>query len=138
MTVVEPRGRRLPEGFEPIDGEGNFVAHIGPLAARDDVVGVRLDDRHTNVAGKAQGGMLATLVDFAIGRAVRHASPEAAARTATVSLTCDFLGPAAVGDWVAAHTTVERIGGTLAFVDCSLMVEGREVVRGRAVFAVLG
>jgi acyl-coenzyme A thioesterase PaaI-like protein len=33
---------------------------------------------------------------------------------------------------------VERLGGTLAFVDCSVKKEdGREIVRGRAVFAVL-
>ena len=34
-------------------------------------------------------------------------------------------------------THVERLGGTLAFVDCSLCVGDREIVRGRAVFAVL-
>jgi hypothetical protein len=38
---------------------------------------------------------------------------------------------------VEARTEVERLGGTLAFADCSLTVEGREIVRGRAVFAVL-
>ena len=36
-----------------------------------------------------------------------------------------------------ARAEVERLGGTLAFADCSLTVEGREIVRGRAVFAVL-
>ncbi len=41
------------------------------------------------------------------------------------------------GDWVEAHTEVERIGRTLAFADCSLTVEGREVVRGRAVYAAV-
>jgi acyl-coenzyme A thioesterase PaaI-like protein len=55
----------------------------------------------------------------------------------TVSLTTDFLGPARVGDWLEAHTKVERIGGKLAFADCSLTVDGAEVVRGRAVFAML-
>jgi acyl-coenzyme A thioesterase PaaI-like protein len=54
-----------------------------------------------------------------------------------VSLTTDFLGPVNVGDWVEAHTEVERLGGKLAFADCSLKVEDREAVRARAVFALL-
>jgi len=41
------------------------------------------------------------------------------------------------GDWVETHTDVERLGRTLAFADCSLKVDGREVVRARAVFAVV-
>jgi hypothetical protein len=38
---------------------------------------------------------------------------------------------------VEAHTEVERLGGTLAFADCSLMVGDDEVVRARAVFAAI-
>ena len=34
------------------------------------------------------------------------------------------------------HTEVERLGRKLAFADCSLRVEDREVVRARAVFAL--
>jgi hypothetical protein len=30
------------------------------------------------------------------------------------------------------------VGGTLAFADCSLTVDGREIVRARAVYAVAG
>jgi hypothetical protein len=33
---------------------------------------------------------------------------------------------------------VNRVGGTLAFADCVLTVEDREVVRARAVFVVVG
>jgi uncharacterized protein (TIGR00369 family) len=100
------------------------------------VFGLRVQERHRNVAGAAHGGLLATLVDFSLGRAIAHGL-EGGDAPATVSLTTDFLGAVRVGDWLEAHTKVERLGGTLAFADCSLTVEGREVVRGRAVFAVL-
>jgi uncharacterized protein (TIGR00369 family) len=126
----------VPEGFEPIAGEGAFVEYVGPVLGRDGVVGLRIDGRHLNSFGKAQGGLLATLVDFAIGHAVRRASEDGIA-AATVSLTTDFLGAVGEGDWVTAHTRIERLGGRLAFVDCSVRCEDREVVRGRAVFAVL-
>ncbi|MGI8801219.1 MAG: PaaI family thioesterase [Solirubrobacteraceae bacterium] len=126
-----------PGGFEPITDEGAFVQHIGPLLGREGVVGLRIDGRHTNSFGKAQGGVLATLVDFANAHNVRRENGDDGIAVATVSLTVDYLGAASEGDWVEAHVTVERLGGTLAFVDCSVRSGDREIVRGRAVFAVL-
>jgi acyl-coenzyme A thioesterase 13 len=120
--------------FEPIDDPGPFLEHVGPVLADGDVVGLRVEARHLNSSGAAQGGRLAAIVDFALGRAIRST---AESRAVTVSLTTDFLGAAKEGDFVEARTEVERLGGTLAFADCSLTVEGREIVRGRAVFAVL-
>jgi uncharacterized protein (TIGR00369 family) len=120
--------------FAPIDDPGPFLEHVGPLVADGDVVGLRIEPRHLNRSGAAQGGLLATLVDFALGRAIRASADR---RAVTVSLTTDFLGAAKEGEFVEARTEVERLGGTLAFADCSLTVEDREIVRGRAVFAVL-
>jgi uncharacterized protein (TIGR00369 family) len=120
--------------FAPVDDPGPFLAHIGPVLADGDVLALRIAAHHLNRSGVAQGGLLATLVDFALGRAIR-ASAES--RAVTVSLTTDFLGAAREGDMVEARTEVERLGGTLAFADCSLTVDGSEIVRGRAVFAVL-
>jgi len=122
--------------FQPIPDPGPFLEHIGPVLADGEVVAIRIEARHLNSSGMAQGGLLATLVDFALARAIRS-SGEDDRRAATVSLTTDFLGAAKEGDFVEARTEVERLGGTLAFADCSLTVEGRELVRGRAVFAVL-
>ena len=128
-----------PPGFERHQGAGDFLDLVGPVHVRpaDGVFGLRIEERHRNAAGNAHGGLLATLVDWSIGRALDAEGDEQAA-FATVSLTTDFLGPVEVGDWVEAHTEVERLGGTLAFADCSLRVGDREAVRGRAVFAVVG
>jgi len=121
--------------FAPIDDPGPFLEHVGPVLADGDAVGLRIEPHHLNSSGAAQGGLLATLVDFALGRAIRGSADS---RAVTVSLTTDYLGAAKQGDFVEARTEVEHLGGTLAFADCSLTVEGREIVRGRAVFAVLG
>ena len=120
--------------FEPVPDPGPFLEHVGPVLADGDVIALRIAPHHLNRSGAAQGGLLATLVDFALGRAI-HATAES--RAVTVSLTTDYLGAAKEGELVEARTEVERLGGTLAFADCSLTVEGREIVRGRAVFAVL-
>jgi acyl-coenzyme A thioesterase 13 len=125
-----------PDGFRPLADAGAFADLVGPLhVGPDDVLGVRVEERHLNRAGTAMGGFLATLVDAALGRAVR-AEADGDATTATVSLTTDYLRPARAGAWLEARTAVERMGGRLAFADCSVTADGREAVRARAVLAV--
>ena len=136
--MTAPDGATVPDGFTLLEEGGPFIDLVGPVYARGEgaerVLALRIEDRHRNIAGKAHGGLLATLVDFSLGRAVA----EADAAGVTVSLTTDYLKAVEAGDWVEAHTEVEKAGETLAFADCSLTVDGREVVRARAVFAVAG
>jgi uncharacterized protein (TIGR00369 family) len=130
-----------PDGFAPYPNQGPFLEHIGPIHVQEGgdelVLGVRAEERHANHRGTVQGGMLSAFADFALGRAI-DADAEDDKDRATVSLTVDFLKPAKPGDWIESRTRVDRVGGTLAFADCSLAVEGREVVRARAVWVVAG
>jgi uncharacterized protein (TIGR00369 family) len=132
----------VPEGFVPYEPQGPFLQQIGPIHVREGgdgglLFGLRAEERHTNHRGTIQGGLLSSFADFVLGRAI-EADAEDGKDRATVSLTVDFLGPAKPGDWVESRARVERVGGTLAFADCSLTVEGREIVRARAVWAVVG
>lgn len=125
-----------PAGFTVLTDPGAFVTFVGPVAVREDgVLGVRVAEHHLNRAGSVMGGFLATLVDAAFGQAIRR-DADADAKVATVSLTTHFLRPGALGAWLEAHTTVEQVGGSLAFADCSVRADGEEIVRARAVFAV--
>ena len=128
------RDSDVPAGFTPLSDGGPFVDLVGPLYT-DAVgaVGVRVESRHLNRAGTAMGGFLATLADVALGRAIRAVSGD---DVATVSLTVDYLRPTRHGAWLEASTKVERLGGRLAFADCSVRGDGEELVRARAVFAV--
>ena len=124
------------DDFETLDA-GPFLDHAGPLLRNPDgVIGLKIEQRHLNAAGKAHGGLLASIADHAIGRAVNEALEDAGA--VTVSLTTDYLGAVDEGDFVEARTEVDRLGGSLAFADCAITVGGEDVVRARAVFAVLG
>jgi acyl-coenzyme A thioesterase 13 len=131
----------VPDGFTEFPEQGPFLQHIGPIHWRggDDelVLGLRAEDRHTNHRGTIQGGLLSTFADFALGRAIETDADDGRDR-ATVSLTVDFLKPAKPGDWIESRTRVERVGGTLSFADCSLTVEGREIVRARSVWVTAG
>jgi uncharacterized protein (TIGR00369 family) len=131
----------VPAGFTTFEPQGPFLEHIGPVQVREDdhglVFGLRAEERHTNHRGTIQGGLLSTFADFALGRAIGADADDDKAR-ATVSLTVDFLRPANPGDWIESRARVERVGGTLSFADVSLSVDGREIVRARAVFVVAG
>ena len=129
----------VPDGFVPYENQGPFLEHVGPIHVREDagelVLGLRAEDRHANHRGTVQGGLLSTFADFALGRAI-EADAEDERERATVSLTVDYLKPAGIGDWIESRARVDRVGGTLAFADCSLTVEDREIVRARAVWVV--
>ena len=131
----------VPDGFVPFPNQGPFLEAVGPVHVREDgeelVLGLRAEERHANHRGTVQGGLLSTLADFALGRAIEADADDGKDR-ATVSLTVDFLKPAKPGAWIESRTRVDRVGGTLAFADCSLTVDGREVVRSRAVWVVAG
>lgn len=130
----------VPEGFTFWNDGGAFIDLIGPVYVKgegeDRRFGLRIGEKHINVGGVAQGGVLATLADHSLGRAIR-AGRDDEETSATVSLTTDFLGPAKEGDWVESETKVERVAARMAFADCSLRVGDREIVRARAVFAVV-
>ena len=131
----------VPDGFVPWDNQGPFLEYIGPIYVREDEDGLTLgllaEDRHANHRGTVQGGLLSTFADFVLGRAI-DADAEDDKPRATVSLTVDFLKPAKPGDWIEGHGRVDRVGGTLSFADCALTVEGKEVVRARAVWVTAG
>jgi uncharacterized protein (TIGR00369 family) len=132
---------QVPDGFVPWENQGPFLEHIGPIHVREAsdelILGLRAEERHANHRGTIQGGLLSTFADFALGRAIERDADDDKDR-ATVSLTVDFLKPAKPGDWIESRTRVDRVGGTLAFADCSLSVGDREVVRARAVWVVAG
>jgi uncharacterized protein (TIGR00369 family) len=131
----------VPSGFVPFPEQGPFVEAVGPIHVREGadelVLGLRAEERHANHRGTVQGGLLSTFADFALGRAIDADAQDDKSR-ATVSLTVDFLKPAQPGAWIESRTRVDRVGSTLSFADCSLTVEGEEIVRARAVWVVAG
>ncbi|HEV7750196.1 MAG TPA: PaaI family thioesterase [Baekduia sp.] len=131
----------VPDGFAPFANQGPFLDHIGPILVREGgdelVLAIQTEARHANHRGTVQGGLLSTFADFALGRAIEADADDGKDR-ATVSLTVDFLKAAKPGDWIESRTRVDRVGGTLAFADCSLTVDDREIVRARAVWVAVG
>lgn len=92
--------------------------------------------RHANMGGWVHGGVLASLLDFALGAAV-VATLEEHEWTATQSLTTDFLRPGKPGEKLVARGRVDKRGRLAAYASGEVVGEDGELVaRATGVWAV--
>lgn len=130
----------IPAGFEPIPHLGHYLSQLGPFhwkrADGQLLVGLRIEERHTNTRGIVHGGMLVTLADSALG-IVLYNSRTPPQPIVTVSLTTDFIESAYPGDWVEADVDILRIGKRLAYANCYLQIGSRRILRASGVFALM-
>lgn len=133
-------GPGVPEGFGPLFRTSPLLEALGPFYAKgsgaDLVLGFRVSEKHTNSRGTVHGGVLATLGDVALGYTMAF-SRDPPVRASTASLTIDYVGSARIGDWIEARVDKYKIGKTLAFANAYMTVDGVQIARASAVFAVL-
>ncbi|MFB2573417.1 PaaI family thioesterase [Micrococcus sp. IITD107] len=86
--------------------------------------------------GGVQGGLVATLLDAAMGEAVRDGLEESE-KTATAQLAVTYLNPGRVGDTLTATAEVRKRGGKLVMVEEEVSTQdGDPVAHGVATFTV--
>ena len=128
----------VPEHFTPLDSSP-FGDRVGPLyiKTREAVptIGVRVEEHHTSRGGRVHGGLLMTVADVALSRAVRAQLPPGATMW-TADLHIAFLQGIGEGDWLEAQPTVDRVGRTLVHASCLLKSGDRELAKALATFAV--
>jgi uncharacterized protein (TIGR00369 family) len=123
------------------DDEGirGFAGQLGARAADagDGRARVRFEarDEHLNPAGTVHGGVLATLVDTAMGLAVRTATGEDDV-PATSQLTVTYLRPGRPGP-LEVTAQVRTRGEHLTVCDADVEQDGRAVAHAVATFALL-
>ena len=134
-------GRRDP-GYRArmTDGSGN--GFVGVLGVRDETAEdgrarLELDatEDHLNRAGTVHGGVLATLVDTAMGSAVRSSTGDDDV-PATSQLTVTYLRPGKVGT-LQVTAEVRKQGEHLTVCEADVEQDGRALVHAVATFAVL-
>lgn len=130
----------IPTGYEPLFRTSPFLDLLGPFYYRKEnealIIGLYVEDKHTNARGAAHGGLLMTLSDIAIGYATAYSS-DPPLQMVTTGLSVDFAGAAKVGDWVEARVDVQKTGRRLAFANAFLHVGQERIVRASATFLVL-
>jgi acyl-coenzyme A thioesterase 13 len=115
-----------------------YLELIGPVFQHCDdpsIMGLELDERHTNSRGFCHAGVLVALADTIMGHTIERAAAPSG-RLVTVTLTTDFIGTARSGDWLEGHATIRRAGRRLAFGACEFHHDDRLVLSANAVFAV--
>lgn len=83
-------------------------------------VEVEVREHHLNPLGGVHGGVVAALVDSAMGNAVRDSLDEGQ-RGVTVALTVTYLEPATEGDRLAATAQVRRRGGRIVVAEADVV-----------------
>jgi len=131
-------GVQLPGGFEPLE-PSPFGERVGPLYinTRDSVpvLALAVQEHHTNRGGRVHGGLLATLADIALSRAVRAELPPGSTMW-TADLHIAFLQGTGQGEWIEAVPTVDRVGRSLVHASCVLRAGEQQLAKVLATFAV--
>lgn len=130
----------VPEGFGPLFRTSPLLDTLGPFYGKGTganlVIGLRVAEKHTNSRGTVHGGVIATMGDVALGYTMAFSS-DPPRRALTANLSIDYTGSAKVGDWIEARVDAYKIGKTLAFANAYLTVDGVQIARASAVFAVV-
>lgn len=114
------RGFREHVGLEVSpDGEGRATASLDA------------GDEHLNPGGTVHGGVVATLVDSAMGAAVRTTGE--AERPATIALTITYLEPGRPGA-ITVTAQVRKRGKRITVVEAEVAQEGEMIAHGIGTF----
>ncbi|MFH6786898.1 MULTISPECIES: PaaI family thioesterase [Methylobacterium] len=117
-----------------------FIDLIGPVWQRPSeagtLYGLLIAGKHRNRNGVVHGGVMATLLDMALGRA--SAEAQGGRRQATINLDLQFLAPVEVGEFLVAECRVVRATRSILFMQGHLRVEDRVCAVAQGVWKVLG
>lgn len=124
----------------------DFLEHLGihPSASDtgrpgdDAALAVTPTDEHANVNGGVHGGLVATLLDATMGRAVRSSLGEDQ-QAVTVSMTVTFLKGAKVGQELQASSELRKQGDSLCMVEADVVTaeENVPIAHGIATFSIV-
>jgi uncharacterized protein (TIGR00369 family) len=118
---------------------GGFAERLGARAQMADDGSAQLHftarEEHLNQAGTVHGGVLATLVDTAMGAAARSTVDDGDV-PATSQLTVTYLRPGKPGE-LDVTARVRTRGEHLTVCDADVEQDGRSLVHAVATFALL-
>ena len=109
---------------------GGFNSHAGPvwrLPAEGELrrFSLIVEQKHLNGSGSVHGGLLMTFADIAMSQTARTVTDDAPCNT--VSMTCDFVGPARLGEILDARVRVTKKTRSIIFMSADIVVGERPV-----------
>ncbi len=138
--------RAPPDGFTPHFRKSPLTDPWEPIYSRRGegkvVIGLYAREPHCNSRGMVHGGLITALADNAMGLScvetmmARGFKPEGGLVTA--SLAIDFVGAAALGQWVEVDTAYIKTGRALNFAQAFVTADGSVIARADARFVMAG
>ena len=125
----------MSDETEPGGYAGRLGARVEKVTDGTAHLGFEATDDHLNPAGTVHGGVLATLVDTAMGTAVRSATDDGDV-PATSQLTVTYLRPGKPGR-LEITARVRTRGEHLTVCEADIEQDGRGLVHAVATFALL-
>ncbi len=117
-----------------------FVNHVGPiLQSVENAPGtmrlaLRVDDIHANTMGYMHGGMIATLVDSCMARALHSVLQR---RTLTLKMGLEYLGAVKLGEFVEVCGRLVSWDEQVAQTEAVLQVGDSIRAKGTGLFRLL-
>lgn len=130
-----------PEGWAEFTVDDQFQTNNGPLFIATPFdgtdeeplrLGFRVAEKHCGFPGICHGGMIAMVLDNALGRSVQKACDVTIAPT--VSLHVDYMNAGRLGDWLESRVRILRKTRSMVFLDALLVGPAGTIAKGSAVF----
>ena len=136
--MADEAARTPPPGFAPHFRKSRVTDAWEPLYSRKIAstvqIGLYVGEAHCNSRGLLHGGVIAALVDNAMGLSCVETMTERPRGLVTVSLNIDYVGAAKLGQWLQMEPRVLKAGGSLAFADALVTADGAVIARANASF----
>lgn len=130
----------IPEGFEPHFRKSPLTDPWEPIYSKRTenavIMGLRLARPHTNARGLIHGGLIAALADNAMGYSCAQVTGWVSSFV-TISLSVDFIGAAATGQWLSVESDVIRTGSTICFAQSLIKADDIVIARANGTFRVV-
>jgi uncharacterized protein (TIGR00369 family) len=134
----------VPADFVRHTRTSPLTAPWEPIFARREIdrmrLGLEVRTEHTNSRGLLHGGLIAALSDNAMGLSLgvfleaQGREPERG--LVTTSLSIDFLGRAALGQWLEVDTGFVHAGKRHGVAQAFVTADGEVIARANAAFAI--
>src|SRR3954469_10719713 len=117
-----------PAGWSVLHPDDPFNRKNGPFFIADPFeateteparIGFRVGAHNCSFAGICHGGVIASVLDIALGQSIQRAC--GAAHTPTMSLAIDFVRRADVGEWLESRVRILKMTRSVAFCDTLLV-----------------
>lgn len=125
----------VPYGFEPTElGSGFVRAFCSVWPDRPTCrMGFHVAEQHVNPVGGLHSGAMATPADTQL-MVFRAGAEKRASHCPTISLSVDYLAPAAVAADVEDRVMMVKQSHTMLFTQAMMTVNGEPVTRSRAIY----